>query len=79
MARLINDPIMSQVKENLDRLDKCEYHDFSIDMTPNWKIGKRWRCRFCGGEVENIQKHYYDKGREHQERKMLIDGYRMEE
>ena len=54
--------IMKQIKENHKKLDECIQHEFSIDVTPDKKYAKRYRCVNCGGDVDANEKHWYEKG-----------------
>lgn len=55
--------IFVDVKENHRKLDSCiRPHDFSIDLNPEKKIGKRWQCAKCGGVVDGINRSWYDDG-----------------
>ncbi|WP_156940159.1 hypothetical protein [Caldanaerobius polysaccharolyticus] len=49
--------IINQVKENQNKLNSCIKHDFSIDITPEKKLDKRYRCINCNGEVSSIEKY----------------------
>lgn len=44
-------------KENAAKLRPCEYHVF-IDATPEVVLGKRYRCKNCGGEIDS-HAHYW--------------------
>lgn len=57
--------ILSKAMENEKRLGSCKVHDFSIDVTPEKVMGKRWKCSKCLGETDNISKYWYNKGLEH--------------
>lgn len=57
--------IWEEVKENHKKLDSCNKHDFSIDVTPAIKFGKKYKCSSCGGVVDGITKLWYEKGVEH--------------
>jgi hypothetical protein len=52
-------------RSNGARLDACKLHDFSEDLSPAKILGKRWRCRACGGEVDATAKRWYELGRAH--------------
>lgn len=45
-------------------LDACPRHTF-VDATPERKLGKRWRCSACGGEIDTVQRRMYDQGFAH--------------
>lgn len=57
--------VWEEVKANHAKLDACKGpHTFEpIDSTK--KIGCRYRCALCGGEVDSINKSWYAKGLEH--------------
>ncbi|MDO6355294.1 hypothetical protein Q3V94_09500 [Caloramator sp. CAR-1] len=57
--------IFQMVIENQNKLKSCSRHDFSIDITADRALGKRYRCSNCGGEVDSIEKYWYEKGLEH--------------
>lgn len=52
------------VKENHKKLNNCEKHDF-VDITPSRKMGKKYRCKNCKGELDSINVDYYERGFEH--------------
>lgn len=54
--------ILEQVKENHKKLDSCTCHDFSVDLTPDQKMLKKYQCVNCKGEVDSIAKYWYEKG-----------------
>jgi DNA-directed RNA polymerase subunit M/transcription elongation factor TFIIS len=54
--------IWDNVKENHKKLDSCNLHDFSIDLNPEKKIGKRWQCQKCSGKVDAAVKEWYESG-----------------
>jgi hypothetical protein len=57
--------IMREIYENRDKLRDCNKpHDFSIDLNPERKLGKRWKCSKCGGEIDAIGKMWYERGLE---------------
>lgn len=39
-------------------------HDFE-DLTPRATIGKKWRCRLCGGTCDTVEKGFYEQGLKH--------------
>lgn len=63
--------IFQQVKENSNKLNSCSRHDFSIDTTPDKKFGKRYKCVNCGGEIDSIEKYWYEKGLEHGSKEVM--------
>ncbi len=57
--------LWEQVQENSRALDACVGpHDFQ-DITPEKKIGKRYRCSYCRGEIDSINHHWYQHGLAH--------------
>jgi hypothetical protein len=56
--------LWNQVKENSRKLNNCKLHNFQ-DITPDRKIGKRYKCKNCNGELDGINVHYYERGLEH--------------
>lgn len=57
--------IYEQVKENHQKLESCRLHDFSIDLDTEKKVGKRWQCANCHGEVNTTDKSWYETGLKH--------------
>lgn len=57
--------IFEQVKENHLKLESCSNHNFSIDLEPDKRLGKRWQCSNCMGEVTSSEKHWYETGLKH--------------
>lgn len=57
--------LIEQVKKNHETLRNCKQHDFSIDLTPERILGKRWKCSECGGEVGGSEKRWYELGLKH--------------
>lgn len=39
-------------------------HEF-VDLTPQKSFGKRYRCTRCTGEVDGVEKTFYDQGLKH--------------
>lgn len=62
----MNQSLWASVQANHDKLDGCKNHVFSIDLTPEKRFGKRWRCIYCGGEVDTVSKTWYELGRRHE-------------
>ncbi len=54
--------IWGKAVANGKALDACERHRFTIDLTPDKPLGKRWQCRHCGGEVDAHAKYWYELG-----------------
>lgn len=58
--------ILAQVRANQAALKGCAGpHDFSVNSEPR-RLGGRWRCTRCGGEVDFLARHWYQNG--------LVDG-----
>lgn len=64
-AKRLIEQVIEQVKKNRKTLMNCKQHDFSIDLTPERVLGKRWKCAECGGEVAGSEKHWYELGLKH--------------
>lgn len=59
--------ILDEVRKNSAALDACPGpHDFSVDVTPNRPLFKRWKCARCGGVVDAIARYWYELGRAHE-------------
>lgn len=62
--------IWEHVKANQARLDGCpgtalsRAHAFE-DIAPDKKLGKKYRCRLCAGEIDARAYHWYAMGLEH--------------
>ncbi|TXH46421.1 MAG: hypothetical protein E6Q97_29635, partial [Desulfurellales bacterium] len=53
-------------KANQTRLRSClGPHDFSRDLTPDRKIGKKWACLKCDGEIDDANRIWYQRGLDH--------------
>ena len=51
------------IGENFKRIQDCPGpHDFSIDLTPDRPLLKRWCCTRCRGEVDTAGKRWYELG-----------------
>jgi len=58
--------LWAQVKLNRVRLLSCKGpHKFTIDITPEKTIGKKWKCELCDGEIDSINKEWYELGLKH--------------
>lgn len=66
MNKLDGYQIFEEVKANHKKLESCQKHSFNIDLEPDRRVGKRWRCSSCGGEVGIMEKSWYEKGLKHQ-------------
>lgn len=57
--------ILAQVQANQAALKNCPGpHDFSVNIQPQ-RLGGRWRCSRCGGEVDFAARAWYSAGLEH--------------
>jgi hypothetical protein len=51
------------------RLDRvvglmCAEHEFEA-VDPQKKLGGKWRCKHCSGEVDAVAKYWYNLGLKH--------------
>lgn len=44
-----------EARNNHITLESCTCHDFSVDLTPEREILKRWQCTQCQGEIDRNQ------------------------
>ncbi len=65
LPRSETNEIWEKVKKNRQRLDSCSQHHFTLDLTPDKSIAKRWRCTRCSGEIDGVNKSWYELGLEH--------------
>lgn len=56
--------IMAQVKANQARLHTCARHQFEPQGDAT-RLGARYRCTACGGEVDASAARWYALGHEH--------------
>lgn len=56
--------IMREVNENRARLASCELHRFE-PMGDPVGIRTRFKCRYCGGELDGAKVLWYDCGLTH--------------
>lgn len=57
--------IWAGVQRNHAVLDACPGpHDFQ-DISPEKKIGKKYRCSKCRGELDGINVRWYERGLDH--------------
>jgi hypothetical protein len=55
--------VWNEVQENHRRLDLCVVpHEFTVDITPDRTLFKRWACSKCGGQVDAPGKLWYERG-----------------
>lgn len=60
----VQDKLWLEVKVNHEKLQGCVGpHDFSVQEAPPPR--DRWLCTKCGGEVDGINKRWYEKGLAH--------------
>lgn len=58
--------LLNLIKENNRLLSSCEYHEFTIELSPNGGLfGMKYECANCGGEVDWSHKKWYETGLEH--------------
>lgn len=57
--------IWTKVVANGKALDACPGPHRFADITPEKKIGKRYRCTTCGGEAESLHVSWYERGLKH--------------
>lgn len=65
VKRSIIQECWEKAKENQRLLATCQGHVFNTDLTPTRKLGKRWQCARCGGEVDSQAKKWYELGQAH--------------
>ncbi len=56
--------IFADVKANKAALDGCA-GPHAFVTTQAGKIGVKWRCGKCGGEVNAIDRYWYERGLAH--------------
>ncbi len=57
--------ILTEVKKNLRRLNGCPGpHEFEL-IEAIGGFRKKYRCKICGGDIDGIQYHWYEKGLAH--------------
>ncbi len=58
--------IWSEVKLNRVKLASCSGpHDFSVDVSPQKNVGKKWQCTKCLGTIDSINREWYLLGLTH--------------
>ena len=60
------DELWKEVKENQAKLNNCTNHNFALDMEPQKRINKKYKCLNCGGTISDIDKFWYELGKKHQ-------------
>lgn len=58
------------LQRNQRKLEACLGHEF-VDMELERTLVKRFRCIRCGGEVGLVEMRWYERGREHAQRKAV--------
>lgn len=61
---------LDAMQRNQQALEKCAGHEF-VDLELERTLVKRFRCIRCGGEVGLIEMRWYERGREHAQRKAV--------
>lgn len=61
---------MDALHRNQRKLEGCLGHEF-VDMELERTLVKRFRCIRCGGEVGLLEMRWYERGREHAQRKAV--------
>jgi hypothetical protein len=57
--------LWEEAQANQRRLIECKGpHEF-VDLTPNKKIGKSFRCSLCNGEANGTDVYWYKMGLKH--------------
>lgn len=65
--------LIEEIKENSKRLEQCAGpHDFSVDLTPQKVLGKRWQCTKCKGTIETLPRMWYQRGLKHGQMKAPV-------
>lgn len=54
--------IAEEVRANHARLEACPYHEFA-PILPLVRMGQRYLCIECGGEVDALAYHWHQQGR----------------
>lgn len=58
--------VWNDVQANMNKLTKCQGpHEFTEDATPEREVFKKFRCRKCGGTVDQASKRWYELGLDH--------------
>lgn len=65
--------ILEEIRKNREVLQNCSLHEFSIKISQE-RVLSKWKCKNCGGIVDNSEKYWYEKGLNHGVKK---EGYNM--
>lgn len=65
MSKIDGKAIWAEVQENHRKLRGCALHDFSIDLNPDRRMGKKWQCSRCGGVIDAVRRLWYIDGLKH--------------
>jgi len=57
--------LWAKVQANSKALEACAKPHVFVSITPERKLGGRWRCTLCGGEVEQLHRYWYERGLAH--------------
>lgn len=57
--------LWEKVQANGRALDACAGPHVFVDVTPEKRIGKRYRCATCCGEVDGVARSWYEQGLAH--------------
>lgn len=58
--------LAESVRANHAALSSCAYHEFepmAPIQPPALSMKQKYRCRYCGGEVESFAHHWHEQGR----------------
>ena len=61
IASVARDPRMVAIRENAAKIEGCPKHHFKTDPPP-YKLGQRFTCSNCGGEMDGIGVLRYMQG-----------------
>ena len=68
LSKPVINEVWEEVKANHARLDSCiGPHEFT-PIDPDKVVGRRYVCGLCKGEVDSIDRSWYEKGLEHARR-----------
>ena len=60
--------VWEEVKANHAKLDACDGPHVFEPIDAKKVVGRRYRCGLCKGEVDAINRSWYEKGLEHARR-----------
>jgi hypothetical protein len=55
--------IWQRVQENGQKLEACPYHEFELDSENKTMTRHQYRCKNCGGTVNNSMYRWHEIGR----------------